>query len=116
MFRENTFKRVDLSAYIEETEKDGWVSATVGEEYDVEHLICRQEDNWYMEHELVVKSNTPIKIYCCNFEKYMTADFMDPGVYVYSHRFSQRNQFTPNCNTIRIRGVGLHEKYKIFHV
>lgn len=116
LFRENTFKRVDLSAYIEETEKDGWVSATMGEGYIVEHLICRHEDDWYMEHELVVKSINPIKIYCCKAEDYMKADFVEPGVYMYSQCFSQNDEFAPNGNTVRIRGVELHEKYKIVYV
>lgn len=116
LFRDNSFKRVDLSAYIEEMEQDGIVSVTAGEGYVVRHRICREQENWYMEHELLINSTEPVKIYCYNTGQYMTGNLETDGIYSYAHCLPRNDQFIPHNGVICIRDVTQSEQYEIHKV
>lgn len=112
-FRKNTFKRVDLSAYIEENERDGIASIEENEEYFIENIIKRNSKDWYIEPVLVVNINVPIEIYCIDIEKYVTAEQIDFGVYQNTAGVTCGKKFVPHNGSVRIKGLEPTWKYKI---
>ncbi len=116
LFRANTFKRVDLSAYITENERDGIVSVTQGTDYYVEHKIQRVNTDWYMEHELVVASEVPIRIFCIDTENYLKAERLEPGVYENMWWITSERVFVPHEGLVRVKGMLQNCKYQIEYV
>ena len=112
-FRANTFKRVDLSAFISENEQDGMVNITEGVGYFVEHMIKRDGTNWYMGHELVVNTDIPIEIYCLDTGKYVTAEELEHGVYSNTAYMTSRKPFVPCNGIVRVKGLLPNCKYRI---
>lgn len=112
-FRTNTFKRVDLSAYISEKEQDGVVNVTKGEGYFVEHTINRANTNWYMRHELVVITDAPIEIYCLQTRSYVTAQQLEEGIFENTAGMTSLKKFVPYNGVVRIKGMMQNCEYQI---
>lgn len=112
-YRENTFKRVDLSKYISENETDGVINITEGDGYFIEHTIQRGRNKWYMGHELVVYTDSPIEIYCVDTCNYVTAKLESPGLYVSTAGVTPRVKLEPNGGCVRVKGVVQGWTYEI---
>lgn len=112
-YRANTFKRVDLSAFIDEEEKDGMVSTSYGDGYIVEHLIYREKDTWGVSHEMVIKTDVPVEVYCDKLHGVITADLLEPGIYSNAHGLPRKQQFFPYQGSIRIKDVMQNCEYAI---
>ncbi|MCI5620540.1 MAG: hypothetical protein MR355_03110 [Lachnospiraceae bacterium] len=112
-FRENAFKRVDLSIYISGAERDGVINITKGNGYFIEHTIQRANAEWYMEHELVVYSDSPIAIYCWDTCSYIVAIQMGSGIYQRTGSAADRIIYLPQEGCVRVKGVMQNWKYKI---
>lgn len=123
-FRDNIFKRVDLSEYISEQEQDGVVNVTKGEGYFVEHIIKRENtegdikhelvaNTWYIEHELVVNTNVPIQIFCIDTSSYVTALQKKQGIYENTAGMTSLKEFVPYNGMIRVKKIMQKCKYQI---
>lgn len=116
-FRENTFKRVDLSRYISEKEQDGIVSITEEDDYFVEHTvqqgIRRGKIEWYVGHDLVVNTDVPIKIYCLDIGRYVTVEQLELGVYENTCGVTTNKECAPYNGRVRVKGMIQNWKYKI---
>lgn len=117
-FRENTLKRVDLSAYIIEKEKDGVVSAIRGDGYFIEYTIRRTDTEWGIGHELVVNTDVPIEVYCIDADRYVVAEQEEPGIYknaVYKSAagMAPEGTFIPFDGIVRIKGIMSQCKHRI---
>lgn len=113
IFRENTFKRVDLSKYISEKEKDGVVNITEGDGYFTEHTIQRGRNKWYMSHELIVYTDSPVEIYCKDTCDYITVEQEAPGQYVSTVGVTPKIKLIPYEDCIRVKGMVQGWKYEI---
>ncbi len=120
IFRENTFKRVDLSRYILEKEQDGIVSITEEDNYFIEHTIQRGawngEIKWYMRHDLVVNIDVPIKVYCLNLNKYVMAEQLELGVYENVHGWDASKEFIPSNGKVRVKNMIQNLQYRIENI
>lgn len=112
-FRKNTYKRVDLSKYIPEKAQDGIISVTEGAGYIVENTIQKCKTNWYMGHELVVNTIVPVDIYCCEAQKYITANLLEPGIYQNTAWMTPRIKLEPNNGIVRVKGIMPNLRYQI---
>lgn len=112
-FRDNTFKRVDLSAYISEKEQDGVVNVIKGEGYFVENIIKRANTEWFMGHEIVVITDVPIEIYCLQIRSYVTALQLEQGIYENTNGMTPCKKFTPYNGIVRVKNIMPNWKYQI---
>ena len=103
-FRENTYKRVDLSSYIKEFEQDGMANVTKRAEYSIEHHMRRSSTCWYLSHDIVVHTESPIEIYAAS-SNLLTADLIGPGKYQWNPLTSIREKFIPNNGILRIINI-----------
>lgn len=103
-FQKNTLKRVDLSSYIEEFEKDGIVNITRREKYHIEHLMYRGNNGWHLFHDLVVYTDTPIEI-CDSFRNYICAEMIHDGEYLWSPLGHASKIFIPENGVVRIKRI-----------
>lgn len=113
MFRANTFKRVDLSLYISENEQDGVVSVTEGEGYIIEHTIESCNTKWYVGHELVIKTDVPVEIYCLDTHSYVTVKQLEKGVYENTAGMTKTKRIEPCDGVVRVKDIMENCKYKI---
>ena len=107
----------DLSRYISEKEQDGIVSITEEDDYFVEHTvqhgIRRGKIEWYVGHDLVVNTDVPIKIYCLDIGRYVTAEQLELGVYENTYGVTTNKEFAPYNGRVRVKGMIQNWKYKI---
>ena len=103
-FQKNTLKRVDLSSYIEEFEKDGITNVTQREKYQIEHLMYKNNSGWHLSHDLVVHTTIPIEI-CDISRNYITAEKKKVGEYLWSPLGCFEKIFMPENGIVRITGI-----------
>lgn len=113
IFRNNTFKRINLSAYILEKEEDGVIQIIEENGYLIKHIIKRDNKEWYIEQELVINTDIPIKILCLETNSYVTAEKIDLGIYQNTEGITSMTEFVPYNNCVRVQGMRLNLKYKI---
>lgn len=114
-FRENTFKRVDLSNFIPEKEYDGVVNTIHFDKYDYVNEICKgKAHKWYMKHKLVIMTRaTRIHIKNGDTNAMVTGLLVSPGVYSNAMSFGELD-FFPNDGKIVVDGmVSSMKKYEI---
>ncbi len=103
-FRENTYKRVDLSSFIEEFEQDGMVNVTRRAGYSIEHHICQGNTCWYLSHDFVVYTEAPIEIHAVPPNS-LTVDLIAPGKYQWNPLAKIQEKFIPNNGILRINSI-----------
>jgi hypothetical protein len=103
-FQENTLKRVDLSSYIEEFEKDGISNITKRKNYHIEHLMYKNNSGWHLSHNLIVYTTIPVEI-CDSSRNYMTAEKKNKGEYLWSPLGCYEKIFMPENGFVRITNV-----------
>lgn len=112
-FSENTLKRVDLSAYIYEEERDGIVSVKECEGYFIENTMTRRDTKWSMGHEVVVNTEVPVDIFWLDAGKYITVTQLDRGIYEKSFNSTSERTVYPHNGVVRIKGMMLNGRYRI---
>lgn len=112
-FRQNTYKRVNLSAYIPEKEQDGVSSITPRSGYYISHQMQQRGKRWGLDDVLTVHTTEPIDIFELDTQCYVTAELKAPGVYRYTCGMTPRKKLLPHNGIIQIAGVPKVYKYKI---
>ena len=116
-FRENTYKRVDLSPYITEFEQNGVLNVTWRSEYSIEHRMCCGNTGWRILHELIVHTESPVEIYV-DPSNLLTVDLISPGKYQWNPLASNREKLTPINGILRVRDIPdvfAYSEYKIVY-
>ncbi len=103
-FQENTLKRVDLSSYIEEHEKDGITNITQREKYHIEHLMYKNNSGWHLSHDLVVYTTIPVEI-CDGSRNYITAEKKNEGEYLWAPLGCYEKILVPNNGFVRVANI-----------
>ncbi len=114
-FRKNTYKRVDLSMFISEKEQDGIASIKEGIGYSIEHIIKRNNTDWYLSEELIIGTNIPVKIYCYETCKYITAIQLDKGIYSNTGGVTSDIKLIPYNGIVRVRNILSICEYEIIN-